>query len=370
MAHSGLQTFGRVIGFFLLFLFVSLVPVFVILFGVSRTLLSESYLKAHLTDGTVRTEVLGIVQQQLSGIASDEQGSPDQPHTQSSVVSSPAVKTILSNAVSESTFNTVIDTALTNGFAFLRGDVKFADIKIETKDLQKSVLTGLQDSVLSLPVCGPNEASILDQGDTNNEENVALCKPRGASDEQLKTFVHDPQFTSMITENIPATYKLSELPNFEEINYQATQVRHYYSELTRGIVYGGIALVLALIIGSFLWHQHLWYGLQTLGMTLFIPLISLAGLAFFGDQFVSRLVINNTFSQDPTATHAVAIGWYLIQPMLAYILEICVVSAVFGLILFVVMEVVRHVAAKRNSEGMTAQPATQAKPKKLAKKRS
>lgn len=368
MAHSGLQTFGRVIGFFLLFIFVSFIPIFTILFGISRTILSESYLRSHLTDGVVRSEALGIAQVQLSGAVSEN--SDGQHKNEGSVVAtSPAVTKILSNAVSESTFNTVIDTTLTNTFAFLRGDVKLGDIKIETKDLQKNVLAGLQESVTSLPACGPNEVSILDQGG-NSDENVSLCKPKGVSDAELNKFAHDPKFTDMITKNVPATIKLSDLPDFDQMDYQAIQIQHYYSELTQGIIYGGIALVLMLIVGSFLWHQHLWYGLQTLGITLFIPLASVAALSIFGVNFIERLVLNQALSQDPTAIHAIGIGWHILQPMLSYIAEISVIGAGFGLVLFIVMEVVRHVAAKRNPQGMLTQPSMATKSKKLTKKRA
>ncbi len=348
-AHSGLQTFGRVIGFFLLFIFILVVPIYVVLFGVTKTLLSETYLERHLTDGNVRTEALAIVQNQLSSVSSEDDSiSNSQKKAESNVAESPEVSKILSKAVSESTFNTVVDTALSNTFAFLNGKKNLADISIKTSDLQKNVLAGLQSGVTELPVCGPKEVSIFDQESENtNTDTASLCKPAGVSDAELVKFAKDPQFTKMITENVPSTLKLSDLPNFEDINYQAKQVQHYYTQLVVGMMFGGIALVLALILGSFLWHQHVWYGLQTLGITLFVPLATISGLALFGDMFISRLVANNALSQDPVGMHVIAIGWYLVEPMIAFIAEVSLVGAGAGLIMFIVMEVIRHTAARK-----------------------
>ncbi len=369
-AHSGLQSFGRVIGFFLLFLFVTLVPIYLILFGVSRTLLSEPYLHTHLTDGLVRKEALGITQTVLSSAASENNQDPNVPaQTQSSVVNSPQVTKVLEDAVSDSTFNTVIDTLLTNLFAFLRGEKDLDKISINTTDLQKSIITGIQKGVTQLPACGPNEVSLLEGENSSDNKTTALCKPQGLSDAELVKFAKNPEFTNMISQNIPATYSLKDLPNFEDVNYQAKQVRHYFSQLTTGVVYGGIILVLALILGSFLWHQHLWYGLQTLGITMFIPLATVAALAGFGQFFLSRLVVNDTISQDPTTLHTITIGWYLISPMLAYIFMISVVGAGMGLVLFVVMEIIRHIAEKRglNAHEAGAMPKV-LQPRKSAKK--
>jgi hypothetical protein len=369
-AHTGLQTFGRVIGFFLLSFFILLVPIYTILFGVSRTLLSEKYLETYLTDGVVRDRIISIAQTQLSSAAShsDVDGNGNL-KSDSPVANSSAVTTLLEKAVSESTFNTVINTGLTNVFAFLKGDVKLADISISTTDLQKNVLSGLQSGVTTLPVCGPNEVFILNQGDGNShngDDNVALCRPAGVSDSELTKFAKNPEFTKMITDNIPATFKFTDLPNFDDINYQATQVQHYYYELTLGIIYGGLALVLALILGAFLWHQHLWYGLQTLGITLFIPLGGIYAVMLFGHIFTDRLVANNALSQDPTGIYAIGIGWHLVAPMLAYISNLAGMIALFGLVVFVIMEIIRHHEAKQKNIPLKASKAPKQAKKRVA----
>lgn len=350
-AHSGLQTFGRVIGFFLLFIFILLIPIYTILFGISRTVLSENYLKARLTDGTARSEGLALVQTQLGSVSMGEEGSDGEKSNQemqSAVATSPAIKNILEKAVSDSTFNTVIDTVLTNVFDYLKGEKDLAEISISTTEIQKNVLSGIQDGITSLPVCGPGETSLLEQRDDSNSDGATLCKPAGVSDAELQKFAKDPEFTSQITEAVPATIMLTDLPNYDEVNYQASQVRHYYTQLTTGVIFGGLALVLALILGSFLWHQHLWHGLQTLGITLFIPLAVIFGLTTFGRIFLERLVVNETITQDATGIHGVAIGWHIVSPVLAYLANLAGVLALFGLVLFVIMEIIRHMDHQRN----------------------
>lgn len=372
-AHSGLQSFGRVIGFLLLFIFILLVPIYTVLFGISRTLLSQKYLETTLMDGVVRTEALGFAQVQLSAASLNQMDQNGESSTiESSVADSPQVKNFLDETVSESSYNTVVHTILSNAFGYLRGEVELENISIDTKDLQKSVISGLQRGIVQLPVCGPHEVSILSSDEnTSADSATALCKPKGKSDAELTKFTQNAEFTNMISTSIPSTLKLKDLPNFDEIHYQATQVRHYYSELMTSVIYGGIALILALIVGSFLWHQHLWYGLQTLGITLFIPFASLYAMTFFGHVFFERLVVNNAITQDPTGIHVVAVVWHVASPILLYISNYAGLIALFGLVLFVIMEVIRHIAAKRGLNHHTEYAFAQApKPTKTAKKRA
>lgn len=372
-AHSGLQSFGRVIGFFLLFVFILLVPIYTVLFGISRTLLSQKYLESQLMDGVVRTEALGFAQVQLSAASltqMDENG--DASTMRSSVADSPQVKNFLDETVSESTYNTVVHTILSNAFGYLRGEVELENITIDTKDLQKSVISGLQRGIVQLPVCGPHEVSILSSDEnTSAETATALCKPKGKSDAELTKFTQNAEFTNMISTSIPSTLKMKDLPNFDEIQYQATQVRHYYNELMTSVIYGGIALMLALIVGSFLWHQHLWYGLQTLGITLFIPFASICALMFFGHVFLERLVVNDAITQDPTGIHVVTAVWHVASPILLYISNYAGFIALFGLVLFVIMEIIRHIAGKRGLNHHADYEITQTpKSAKTAKKRA